>query len=314
MQMFSRIFFIISIVLLSACEPDSFSDEPQTKRVGNTTSLHGLEIMYNNSGALAGESQNMTRVREMGIKDSALSIGAQSGLAHRAKQIDEELIKHTESLDLIYDFNAIILAHNILPPVLLEGHNTFNLPDTQSIRISNRVYKVLKQAKFVTTAPNWRQYLWLDYRKPNYPDITLLPKNAEEKKVWQSCVRTGWNNGIEQANTILEDSIARLKEDFTGMILYRKLLAMNMVSPPYVSDTDLGVTGDSQELHINDRVLRITALPALNTDIDAWRAAVSTDDTEKLETFDKMEHLVTENNIKLPYQKWNRFLEPQNND
>ncbi len=32
------------------------------------------------------------------------------------------------------------------------------------------------------------------------------------------------------------------------MILYRKLLAMNMVSPPYVSHTDLGVTGDASEI------------------------------------------------------------------
>ncbi len=42
-------------------------------------------------------------------------------------------------------------------------------------------------------------------------------------------VGRGWKNGVDQANTILEENIARIKEDFVGMILYRKLLAMNMI-------------------------------------------------------------------------------------
>ena len=137
----------------------------------------------------------------------------------------------------------------------------------------------------------------------------MLPNTKEERQIWVSCVEKGWNNGVEQANTILEESIARIKEDFTGMILYRKLLAMNMVSPPYVSNTDLGVTGDADEIHIDDRVLRITALPALNVNSSEWRAAVAKDE-DALAEFNNMEKRVESAKITISSRTWQPMISP----
>jgi defect-in-organelle-trafficking protein DotC len=262
-------------------------------------------------GSKSGGKHSMSKIREMGLKEIALSLGAQSALAWRAKFIDDELIKQARNLDAIYDFNSIILEHNILPPVLLEGRNTLNLADAQTIRVSDRTYKVSKQARFITTPPNWRQYLWMDYKKPEYPHGTLLPKTKEERSVWVHYIDKGWTNGVEQANVILEESIARIKEDFTGMILYRKLLAMNMVSPPYVSNTDLGVTGDGGEIRIDDRVLRITALPALNVNSNEWKAAVEKDE-EALEQFKNMEKLIKTTKITVTNRAWQPIITPVN--
>ena len=58
------------------------------------------------------------------------------------------------------------------------------------------------------------------------------------------------------------------------MLLYRKLLQENMISPPFVSRTTLGVTGDDNNMNINDQVLRIVALPALQTQAKHWHAIV----------------------------------------
>ncbi|MBI2786769.1 MAG: type IV secretion system DotC family protein [Legionella longbeachae] len=283
-----------------------------SKYVGDTSSLAGIQAMANVSANEKNKKYH-GKIRQMALKETALSLGAQAGLAWRAKIIDEQLIKQTRRLDAIYDFNSLILEHNILPPVLLEGRNTLNLADTQSIRISDRTYKVAKQAHFVTTPPNWRQYLWLDYVKPEYPHYTLLPKTKVEKKIWCTYTAKGWKNGIEQANTILEENIARIKEDFGGMILYRKLLAMNMVSPPYVSHTDLGVTGDGTEIHIDDRVLRITALPALNVNSEEWRAAVSKDENA-LEQFTNMEKLASRTKIIITDKSWQPVIAPVNDN
>lgn len=296
--------FLIATLLLSACAPAN-------RQAGDTGSLSGLMAMGNPRGGSARAMPSMGKIREMALKETALSLGAQSALAWRAKFIDDELIKQSRNLDKIYDFNALILEHNVLPPVLLEGRNTLNLADTQTIRISDRTYKVAKQARFITTPPNWRQYLWMDYKKPEYPHATLLPKTKEEREVWQCNIEKGWRNGVEQANTILEESIARIKEDFNGMILYRKLLAMNMVSPPYVSHTDLGVTGDGGEIHIDDRVLRITALPALNVNSSEWRAAVSKDE-EALEQLKSMEKLIKTAKITITSKAWQPIIAPVN--
>lgn len=290
------------VFLLASCATS-------TQPIGNTESLQGLIDMAKACPTKRQKAQATGRIREAGLKEVALSLGAQSGLASRAKLIDNELTKQAPHLDKIYDFNALLLEHNVLPPVLLEGRNTLNLADAQNIRISDRTYKVGKQARFITAAPNWRQYLWMDYKPPEYPHLSLLPKTKAEREVWAHYVERGWKNGIEQANTILEESIARIKEDFVGMILYRKLLAMNMVSAPYVSHTDLGVTGDGGEIHIDDRVLRITALPALNTHSEEWRAAVAKDENV-LEEFKELENRVNEAEIKITSRTWQPTITP----
>lgn len=291
-------------LLLAACATSN-------TQIGDTGSLQGLQMMANTRASAQRGKPSTGKIREAALRETALSLGAQSALAWRAKFIDEQLVKQARNLDKIYDFNSLTLEHNILPPVLLEGRNTLNLADTQTIRISDRTYKVAKQARFITTPPNWRQYLWMDYRKPEYPHVTLLPKTKEERKVWCYFVDKGWQNGVEQANTILEESIARIKEDFAGMILYRKLLAMNMVSPPYVSNTDLGVTGDGGEIHIDDRVLRITALPALNVNSNEWRAAVAKDE-DALEQLRSMEKIIKTAKIDITSKAWQPVIAPVN--
>jgi defect-in-organelle-trafficking protein DotC len=270
----------------------------------NSVTLDSLMTMSNKK-KISGKNNphTMNKIRETAIKDTALSVGAQTGLAVRAKEIDNQLTTHQRYLDKIYDFNALVLEHNVMPPVLLEGRNTFNLDDLQSIRVSNRTYRVYKQAHFITTAPNWREYLWMDYQPPEPPHPSLLPTTKEEAAVWKTYVARGWQQGVEQANTILEESIARIKQDFNGMILYRKLLAMNMVSPPFISHTDLGVTGDAEEMHIDDRVLRITALPALNTNPNEWHAALEKDE-EAISKFTKLEQKINQAKITISSNTW----------
>lgn len=305
MRKFIPSLLILCLASLVACHRNV------EKALGDTSSLAGLQSMSNNQSTKATRTKNKNKIRETAIKETALSVGAQSGLAWRAKIIDNQLTRLARRLDMVYDFNALILEHNVLPPVLLEGRNTLNLADTQTIRISDRTYKIAKQARFVTTPPNWRQYLWMDYKQPDPPSTFLLPKTRREKQVWSYWVEKGWKNGIEQANVILEESVARIKEDYSGMILYRKLLAMNMVSPPYVSHTDLGVTGDASEIHIDDRVLRITALPTLNTNSKEWIAAVSKDENA-LEHFKNMEKLAQNTKIIITSKAWQPVIAPVN--
>ncbi len=306
MLIYIRKTYWLIIFLLVAC-----ASSRQNGQVGDTSSLAGLQAMQNTQKTDPRNSRSTSKIREMALKETALSVGAQSGLAYRAKIIDDQLIRQTRYLDTIYDFNALVLEHNVLPPVLLEGRNTLNLADTQTIRVSDRTYKVTKQAHFVTTPPNWRQYLWMDFQQPDTPHVSLLPVNKEEREIWTYFVAKGWQNGMDQANTILEENIARIKEDFTGMILYRKLLAMNMVSPPYVSHTDLGVTGDGHEIHIDDRVLRITALPALNINSSEWKAALEKDE-QALEQFNDLEKRIETAKIKITAKNWHPIISPLN--
>jgi defect-in-organelle-trafficking protein DotC len=53
--------------------------------------------------------------------------------------------------------------------------------------------------------------------------------------------------------------------------MYQKLRAQNIVSAPFVATTNLGVTGGGAKLNVNDQVLRIMALPALQPNSSRWR-------------------------------------------
>ncbi len=257
-------------ILLTAC-----SQHQQNLDNIDTTNLAQLEsVRVNLNPGSSGNRTELSGLRVKSLQDSAMSIGAQAGLAWASEKINVRMKDDTKYLDSIYNFNAMVLSHGVIPPVMVEGDFTLNQDDPNTIRVSDRTYKIVQQARFATTPPNWREYLWQSYDKPSLPDKTLLPKNDEEQKIWRKGIQLGWEKGIEQGYSIFQQNLARLKRDFNGMILYRKLLQENMISPPFVARTELGITGNGEDMRINDQVLRIVALPKLQTNGKNWRAVV----------------------------------------
>lgn len=208
------------------------------------------------------------------LKDSAMTVGAQGGLAYASERINARMNQDKKYLDSIFNFDAMVLSHGVIPPVLEVGDNSLNLDDPNTIRVADRTYKIVKQAQFATTPPNWREYMWLTYGKPELPDRSLLPRNRMEQKIWREGIRAGWDKGIAQSHSIFQQNLARLKRDYRGMLLYRKLLQEKMISPPFVARTELGVTGNGTDMRINDQVLRIVELPQLQTNSRGWKAVV----------------------------------------
>lgn len=215
---------------------------------------------------------DMPKIRLESIKEAALGYGVRGGLARRSYETGKILYDNQELLDNVFNFNALLLDRSVMPPVLSEAQNNLNQPNGDTIRVADATYRIERQAVFVTTPPNWRDYLVRDYHyKTDMPADILLPKNDVEKKVWQQYVWQGWETGVRQANSIFAQSLARLERDFKGMILYRSLLAKGMIGKPYVAESNLGVTGDGNAMSVNDRILRITAKPKLETNSAIWK-------------------------------------------
>lgn len=258
--------------LLAAC-----SSRQQNFENIDTTNLGELQsIKVESRGTFWSRraTAGLGNLRHKALKDSAMSVGAQGALAWSSQKINKRLEKNSKYLDTIYNFSGMMLSHGVIPPVLEEGNNALNLADPDTIRVADKMYKIVLQARFATTPPNWREYLLLPFLKPELPHGTLLPKDDEEQKVWRRAVCLGWEKGIEQANAIFEQNLARLRRDYKGMALYRKLLQQRMISPPFVSRTELGITGDGNNMRINDQVLRIVEHPQLQTSGTEWRAIV----------------------------------------
>ncbi|HTM63591.1 MAG TPA: type IV secretory system conjugative DNA transfer family protein [Gammaproteobacteria bacterium] len=259
----------VFILMLTAC-----SHHQQNV---DTTNLNSLESVRINPRASSSSPEGLSSLRSRSLKDTALSLGAQGGLAWSSTEINKWLTTEQKYLDSIFNFNPLMLEHGVMPPVLEMGDDSLNLADPNTIRVADRTYKIVQQAQFATTPPNWRDYLMLNYSKPEMPDRTLLPRSSAEQKVWRDAIRLGWDKGVEQGYAIFQQNLSRLKRDFNGMLIYRRLLKEKMISSPYVARTELGVTGDGNDMRINDQVLRIVEHPQLQTNSKGWRAIVVKD-------------------------------------
>lgn len=217
-------------------------------------------------------------IRIQALRDAALSVGARGGLAYGTKNNLKILSIYEKYLDRIFNFYSLLVEESVLPPVLVEARNALSLTGTDIIRIADRNYKIIRQARFVTSPPNWREYLWKPFEEPELPDKSLLPKNTQEQFIWEKYIDQGWIEGIKQADCILKENINIITRDFKGMILYRKLLAQGMITPPFVSSIELGITGDRNNLNVNDQIFKITAFPSLQTDPSQWKTKITLND------------------------------------
>lgn len=253
---------VATLLVLTGCS---------TTKTLKRTSLHDLQSL--SSTGLSGT--NVGFLRAQAIRDTAMSVGARGGLAWRAAEINEILRRRENMLYRLFNFNAMLLDKNVMPPVLIEGRNTLTLGGTDTIRAADKTFQIISQARFVTAPPTWRDYLWLSYNTPETPDRSLLPRNREERLVWKKYIEVGWNAGMQQAELIFKENLGRIKRDYNGMIRYRTLLAQNMVSPPFVAQLDMGVTGGGSDMTVNDRVLRITAFPTLIPESQEWETEIT---------------------------------------
>jgi defect-in-organelle-trafficking protein DotC len=217
-------------------------------------------------------------IREDAVKEAAISYGARAGLAWRTYHIRKETARRARSLDQVYDFRQLLIAAPsgllIEPPVVNENLNALIIEgDGQQAAVSDRIYNISRNARIVSAPRNWRTYLEREWGEVDPPPDILLPKNDEERAIWEKMVTKGWDEGIRQANEIFEADLNQLAADFEGMIRYRTLLTQGMVSPPYALQVDRGVTGGGDEMRIGDRAVHITGKPSLITGYDTWQPA-----------------------------------------
>lgn len=211
-------------------------------------------------------------VRYDSIHQMALKFGAQSGLAWQSDNISSILSAHRKRLASVYDFRGLLIDAHILPPILQETRQDINLDASENMmRISDMTVEMIQEAKFVTTAPLWHEYVQLGHSAPMLPQVSLLPQNVEERDIWDKSVLDGWLMGVEQANDIFMSGIYRLNRDFTGIVLFHRFYEQGLVSRPYASTTEMGVTGDERKVVVGDQVVRMSQQARLLTqESDTW--------------------------------------------
>lgn len=258
-----KILLLAGCLILASCASNS------------DTAAQPVQLGYVDFQQTPTDSGNINEIRGQALSETATTIGAQGGLAWRSQQINHALTKEAVYLDHVFNFQSLLIHHNVLPPILVENDGQLSLDNDDTVRVSDKTYKLMAPARFVTTAPTWRDYLWMNFKRPDQPDMSLLPKNQEEVKVWNFYFHKGWKEGLKQADEIFSANLSQLKRDYLGMVLYRKLLSEHMITAPFIAKSNYGVTGNSQEIDIGDSVMRITKHSELRPNSNDWRPVIT---------------------------------------
>ena len=217
-------------------------------------------------------------MRRDAIREGALSYGARGGLAWRTYHIRNELESRSVQMDKTFDFRQLLIPAPsgllIEPPIVSEAVNALLIEGTgQEAAVSDRVYEIIRNARIVTAARHWRNYLERDWGEVIPPPDILRPINKQEREDWIRWVREGWAKGVEQSDEIFNDDLNQLSADYQGMVRYRLLLAQGMISPPYALQVDRGVTGSGDRMRVGDRAVQITGKPEFISGTERWQPA-----------------------------------------
>ncbi|MHC8441278.1 MAG: type IV secretory system conjugative DNA transfer family protein [Candidatus Eutrophobiaceae bacterium] len=230
-------------------------------------------------GRTATEHRNLSDAARMQAqRDAAQQLGAQAGLAWRSVAIMQPLMQHSRELSRIYNFHPLLIGGLIRPPVITQGKKSFTLNSDGQARATEQVYRIIEQARIVSAAPVWQDYLLMDTPKSvpgnALPPSALLPENDAERQRWKAWLLPAWHTGIAQAEQIFKQNLSRLERDYAGMLEYHRLKLLGMANDLDLHRTPPAIVRKADALRIHDRSMRLTRRAGF-TDPADWTPALA---------------------------------------
>lgn len=226
-----------------------------------------------NAAPKSPESAGIPQLRYNALRETGVTYGAQAGLARRSYENQQKLERQAQSLDVIYNFQALMIEGNVIPPVLSETSDVYDQSSEDMLRVIGKVYRIEQQARFTYVPPTWRAYMLNGFDFDANLVAAVAPQNDGERALWRSAVEEGFKLGAAQADEILKNNFATLQRDFLGMVLYHRMLDNGMVTRPFVAANRSGVTRSKDgSMHVGETFLRITAAPDFVEATGKWKS------------------------------------------
>jgi defect-in-organelle-trafficking protein DotC len=226
----------------------------------------------------ADASMGVNNLRAKMVSDAGHTVGFRGGMASRSHALMQSLDARKPELDALFQFSTLVRSDGTIPPVIVEAVDVASFAPDQ-FRKAGHVYRIEKEERFVSVPPTWRNYLLAGLSAKESIELPIpeaRPQDAKEMLIWREAVRSGWEEGVKQADAVLDANFSRLSRDYTGMILYSPLLAKGMILPTRVAELSQPVTGDGQQMMLNDTLRRLTTKARFETGADKWTPDVST--------------------------------------
>ena len=219
----------------------------------------------------------VTKIRSDALKEAAQSYGSQMGYQRRSWEIVGRLQARSPDLSQVFDFNRVVSnapvkAGVIVPPVVSRSFDAFvTNADGSEASVADEYLTIVRPGKIAPHAPTWRDYLIFAAPSPEEPARSLMPSGQEELKMFEGWFDQGFDAGIEMADAEFEQRLDRLKQDYQGMLQYRRLVAMGMMDRMVLADADFGVTEDGNEMRIGSSTVQIVTDAEFQSDPTRWK-------------------------------------------
>lgn len=244
-------------------------------------SLEQLQAIYDRPAIVRSaddKNSNAATARIEVIKETALGIGVKAGLNSQLHHINKIVQKHQRELDTVYDFGNLMINDRVVPAVITEARDLYNQENAYALRLSGAFYKIEQQPRFASVPPSWREYLSFGTGESNddYSFASLRPRNEFEQQIMREYISTGWGQGVDQANVMLQYGLDRLNRDIQGMIRFHTFVLQNKITMPAIASQtwDYSSQGGNDAIAVDETLLRITTLPEFKTATGQWRASV----------------------------------------
>lgn len=203
------------------------------------------------------------------MTEHAKSVAIRSGIKSRIGTIHNAIMANSREFDAIYDFAPLMIDGRVVPPVISEANNLYNQKGDNQVNTAAKIFKIVKQAKFASSAPNWREYLNFPvessaFEKYAYVAGEMKPKDDIELKAWREATVEGWELGVNQGNMILKQGMERLNRDYLGMVRFHQFVMQGKLSMPVISQYKIYDTNDGTTMVLDENMLRISVLPTFN--------------------------------------------------
>lgn len=256
----------VSLATISSANaaPTIYFDSGNDTFFTNANDLLKAQNRVQRSKSVSDQIANEVRLRT--LSDYAKQVAMQVSMRAGMKNINTVLKENSRQLDAIYNFQPLMIHSKIVPPVVTEAVDLYNQSGAMQVRLTDRVYDIVSQARISSTPPNWRDYLNFPNEQDAYNDYIYLtagmkPETSLEKKIWEEATKEGWDIGISQSNTVLLEAMDRLNRDYVGMIRFHRLVAEGKLDMPAISRYDLYDNSTGSRLLMGEKLFQITSLP-----------------------------------------------------
>ncbi len=261
-------FFVFILLTISFCSNATSSDLSAF-----------LNLKKAEEDAQINQIREQQDIRVKTMKDAAIHLGMQIGFNEEIRSIQDNLNEMNQSLDSVFDFNAIMRSTNagkhsmfLLPGIVTEEDGKVVISDdgTKVTTTEKKIVKV-KDETFVSTPPTWQSYLLSSQQsKVQKPFNAILPENKDEEKLWREWVLKGYSLGIEQANSEIIAKAQKLRLNFVGRVKYLRYRLDNTIEGPQLSLSNEGVIFSDNELLLNTDFYNINSPSKFNQKTGEW--------------------------------------------